>query len=291
MEFDSLPEDCLSYVISLTSPRDACRLALVSSFFQSASESDSVWEKFIPSDFLEILSRSVFSIPFSSKKQLYFNLCNPVLLDGGKKIFWLEKSTCRKCYTLLARELSITWGSNPLYWSWKCLPQHSQSSFLEVAELRTIWWLEIQGKIAASMLSPKTNYAAYLIVKFAERAYGLDTLPSETSIQTSSNQWKRGRAHLRFGNEQKRSLEQLYFLHRIQVLRSSRVGKEEEEHVPRERSDGWMEVELGEFFNDGVDGGEVKMSLKEVKGHHLKGGLIVQGIEIRPKFSSTVFLS
>ncbi|XP_042481596.1 F-box protein PP2-B15-like [Macadamia integrifolia] len=283
MEFNSLPEDCLSYVISLTSPRDACRLALVSSFFKLASQSDTVWEKFLPSDFLQILSRSVFSIPFSSKKQLYFNLCNPVLLDGGKKIFKLEKSTSRKCYTLLARELSITWGSNPLYWTWKC-PPHSQSRFSEVAELRTIWWLEIQGKIAASMLSPKTTYAAYLIVKFADRAYGLDTLPSETSIQTSSYQW-RGTAYLRFGDEQKRSLEQLYFSNRIQVLRS-RVGKEEE-HVPRERSDGWMEVELGEFFNSGVEG-DVKMGLKEVKGHHLKGGLIVQGIEIRPKFSSSI---
>ncbi|KAJ4955723.1 hypothetical protein NE237_012506 [Protea cynaroides] len=277
--FDSLPEDCLSYILSLTSPQDVCRLALVSSFFRSASQLDSVWEKFLPSDFLEILSRSDSSIPLSPKKQLYFSLCDPILLDGDKKIFSLDRSTCKKCYTLLARELSITWGSNPLYWTWKCLP-HSQSRFTEVAELRTICWLEIQGKIAASMLSIKTTYIAYLIVKIADRAYGLDTMPSETSVQTSSYQWK-GTAYLRCSNSQKRSLEQLYYSNRIQVLRS-RVAKEGEDKVPRERSDGWMEVELGEFFNDGIEG-EVTMGLKEVKGHHLKGGLIVRGIEIRPK--------
>ena len=36
------------------------------------------------------------------------------------------------------------------------------------------------------------------------------------------------------------------------------------------------------FYNDEGDG-EVKMCLMEVKGEHLKGGLIVEGIELRPK--------
>ena len=56
-----------------------------------------------------------------------------------------------------------------------------------------------------------------------------------------------------------------------------------EERVPREREDGWLEIELGEFYSDGSDE-EVKVSLKEVKGEHLKGGLIVEGIELRPKW-------
>jgi hypothetical protein len=45
-----------------------------------------------------------------------------------------------------------------------------------------------------------------------------------------------------------------------------------------------LEIELGEFFS-GENDEEVKMSLMEVKGHHLKGGLIIEGIEIRPKHS------
>ena len=36
------------------------------------------------------------------------------------------------------------------------------------------------------------------------------------------------------------------------------------------------------LYNHGVDV-EVKMCLKEVTGTHLKGGLVVEGIELRPK--------
>ncbi|KAI3810482.1 hypothetical protein L1987_20098 [Smallanthus sonchifolius] len=48
------------------------------------------------------------------------------------------------------------------------------------------------------------------------------------------------------------------------------------------RGDGWLEVELGEFFVGGKSE-MVKISLMEVKGHQLKGGFIFEGIEIRPK--------
>ncbi|OMO98637.1 Phloem protein 2-like protein [Corchorus capsularis] len=49
-----------------------------------------------------------------------------------------------------------------------------------------------------------------------------------------------------------------------------------------EREDGWMEVELGEIFS-GENDEEVKMGLMEVKGCHLKGGLVIEGTEVRPK--------
>ncbi|KAM7474180.1 hypothetical protein LguiB_021423 [Lonicera macranthoides] len=51
--------------------------------------------------------------------------------------------------------------------------------------------------------------------------------------------------------------------------------------IPEEREDGWMEIELGEFFSNERDK-EVKMRLMEVKGLQLKGGLIIEGIEVRP---------
>ena len=131
-------------------------------------------------------------------------------------------------------------------------------------ELRTICWLEIQGKIKTNMLSPNTIYEAYLVVKFAHRAYGLDSLPSEISLVV--------------GN---------YESHGIVYLRcrdSNKILSMKEERIPCKREDGWVEIELGEFYNDdGGDDEEVKMSLREVKGHHLKGGLIIEGIEIRPR--------
>lgn len=53
-------------------------------------------------------------------------------------------------------------------------------------------------------------------------------------------------------------------------------------HV-KDKTYGLVEVELGKFFNGVCDDDEVKMSLKEVKGYELKGGVMVEGIEVRPK--------
>ena len=51
---------------------------------------------------------------------------------------------------------------------------------------------------------------------------------------------------------------------------------------PKERVDGWPETELGEFFNEsGEDHGELEMSILEVKDGDWKGGLILQGTEIK----------
>ena len=43
-----------------------------------------------------------------------------------------------------------------------------------------------------------------------------------------------------------------------------------------------MEVELGEFYNEECNDGEVSISLKETGGT-CKTGLIIRGIEIRNK--------
>lgn len=144
--------------------------------------------------------------------------------------------------------------------------------FAKGVELTTTWWLEIEGKINTTMLSPNTTYQAYLIVKFANRAYGLDSLPSEVCVVVGKSKYEsHGTVYLRCQTNQKK----------CSWTRSR--GSKGQERIPREREDGWVEIELGEFYNDGGGDEEVKMSLREVKGPHLKGGLVVEGIEIRPK--------
>ncbi|KAA8536793.1 hypothetical protein F0562_029271 [Nyssa sinensis] len=274
--FDMLPEGCVSTILSLTSPPEACRSSLVSSIFRSAADSDVVWERFLPSDYRDIVSRSVTPLKFSSKQELFLSLCNPILIDAGNKSFALEKSSGKISYILSARELSITWSDEPSHWSWKYLPE---SRFPVVAVLRTISQLEIQCKIKTEMLSPNTTYGAYLIMKISDDAYGLDSIPSEISVEVG-NHVSSSTTYLYRRNSKKQQMECLFYTNRMQMLRS-RV-KEGNDQVPREREDGWMEIELGEFINGEVDE-EVKMSLMEVKGHHLKGGLIIEGIEVRPK--------
>ncbi|XP_057982262.1 uncharacterized protein LOC131167477 [Malania oleifera] len=274
LDWSSLPEGCIANIISVTSPRDACRLSLVSSAFRSAADSDSVWERFLPSDYPAILSRSCSPLSpwgdFSSKKELYFRLCDsPLLIDGGTKSFSLERCSGKKCYMLAPRSLSIAWGDTPAYWRRISLPE---SRFREVAELLFVCWLEIRGKMDTGLLSPATNYAAYIIFKFKERTYGFGRQPVEVSAGVGSQ------------NEV-----------RSVVLDPNggrwRCRPGEEEGVPDEgnqaylsvRGDGWREVELGKFFIEGDNCKELEMSLLEVKGLLWKSGLIIQGIEIRPK--------
>ncbi|XP_058103430.1 uncharacterized protein LOC131246999 [Magnolia sinica] len=286
-DFDGLNESCISHVLSLTSPPDVCRSSAVSTIFRSASESDAVWERFLPSDYPEILSRSASPVDFSSKKELFFRLCDSIPVDGGKMRFWLEKWSGRKCYTLSARELLIIWGDTPRYWRWISLPE---SRFSEVAELLGVCWLEIHGKFETCMLSAKTTYSAFLIVKFLNDVQGLDSLPMELTVRLGGKVYNKHTAYL-LASESRRqrhqtNLERMKeFMNTLPCSRPNRSRRINMENVriPSARTDGWMEIDMGEFFVDERSEGAVEMSLMEVKGGHLKGGMIIEGIEIRPK--------
>ncbi|CAN4111035.1 unnamed protein product [Withania somnifera] len=274
-----LPEDCISTIISLTSPPDALKLSLVSSIFRSVAELDCVWDAFLPSDWQDIASNSVTPLKLSSRKELFFYLCNSILIDGGNKSFALDKSTGKKSYVISAKELSILYGDEPDHWNWKNNPE---SRFTEVAELKTICRLEIQGKMKTGDLSPNTTYGAYVLMKISDGSFGLDSIPSEISISVGDEESVSSSAYLRHPrNKKKEQMESLLYRNRVETLKA-RVNKGEE-RMPRERADGWLEIELGEFFNGGNGDEEIVMKLMEVKGYHVKGGLVIEGIELRPK--------
>lgn len=272
-----LPEDCISTVLALTSPPDACRFMLVSSSLHSAAESDTVWARFLPSDLPRILSRSHTQLSYSSKKELFFQLCGSILIDGGIRNFSLDKVSGRKCCVLSARALSISLSNEPNHWTWTT---NSTSRFSEVIELKTISNMEIERMIETKDLTPNTTYGAYLVIKVSENSFGLDSIPCETSISNNTCSVA-NTTHLCPLDEQKQQLESLFFMNRTRMMEKRLV--EGEIRRPSKRVDGWIEVELGEFFV-GEKSERVKMSLMEVKGHQLKGGLIIEGIEVRPKY-------
>lgn len=62
-------------------------MSLVSTAVGAVAESDDVWREFLPSDYLEVLSRLADSpLAFKSKKELYLWLCSPMPFDNGKKV-------------------------------------------------------------------------------------------------------------------------------------------------------------------------------------------------------------
>ncbi|KAG6475607.1 F-box protein PP2-B10-like [Zingiber officinale] len=266
---EALPEACIANAISLTSPRDACRSSAVSAAFRSAVASDTVWDRFLPSDLKSILARADHPVDFSSKRELFFRLCDrPIFFDGGKMTLSLDRSSGAKCYMLSARELVITWADTNVYWRWVPDPD---SRFSEVAELLDVCWLEIHGHFNSKMLSSKTKYAAHLIFKLSDSAVGLDYPPQEASVK--------------LGTQSSTNLVCLQ-PNKNQDTDEEDTDEEATGHVvPQSRGDGWMEIELGELYNNGEEGedNEVDISLLEVKGGHWKDGLIIEGIEIRPK--------
>ncbi|KAL0335464.1 UNVERIFIED_CONTAM: F-box protein PP2-B15 [Sesamum radiatum] len=104
-------------------------------------------------------------------------------------------------------------------------------------------------------------------IPLAKRAFGLGVLPFEISIEVGDYK-TRGRICMK--RDECKSAETL---------------DEGEEGVLHARGDGWLEVELGEFYNNGNEK-EVKMEFKEVEGVQLKGGIVVEGIELRPKLTN-----
>lgn len=149
-----------------------------------------------------------------------------------------------------------------MYWRWT---PHSNSRFSQVAELLSVFWLDIRGKIDTQSLSPRTTYETYLVYRLANRSYGL----------VFAKTW------VRFVNERDDvPMDECTTVY-IQPRRSMRNNQSVE--FRQNRNDGWMEIKTGEFVNDQGDDGEVETRFMEIEGLHGKSGLIVEGIEFRPK--------
>lgn len=149
-------------------------------------------------------------------------------------------------------------------------------------------WLEVNAKIETQMLSSNTDYGAYFIFKFMEGTEGFENLPLKASVLTPCGGQK-SIIHLDpYGNLRKQcQLAREKAGHIFASIASGRISRAKlwtgwDKQLPREREDGWAEVELGGFFATEGEDGEVQMSLMEVSNNS-KSGLIIQGIEIRPR--------
>ncbi|KAJ6956996.1 hypothetical protein NC653_039041 [Populus alba x Populus x berolinensis] len=276
LHLNELPEGCIANVLSFTAPLDVARLSAVSPMFKSAAISDVVWERFLPSDLESVLSTSpdgsLLLASVSSKRELYFSLCdNPILVDNGRKSFSLEKKSGKKCYMLSAMDLVIRWSDSPHYWKWNSNPA---SRFPEVAELIKVSWLEIRGKFNTSMLSPSILYTANLVFKFSISAYGLVDQPVEVAMKLDGDKICE---HSVSWNAERRPVD--FFIY---SCRRSIPARESDGHYPKKRGDGWLEIELGDFLCTEGEDGELEMRVFDGI-NYWKHGLIVEGIEIRPK--------
>ncbi|VAI40196.1 unnamed protein product [Triticum turgidum subsp. durum] len=122
-----------------------------------------------------------------------------------------------------------------------------------VAELLSVCWLHIYGTINSRELTPATHYAAYLVFKLTHDASGLSS-PRQTSFVKPHEHEQGG-------------------------------GVGGVVRYPRHRVDGWLELEMGDFHTDTdiCGGDDVMMEVHEWEELKWKKGLIIEGIEIRPR--------
>uniref|UniRef100_A0A0D3FBY5 F-box domain-containing protein n=1 Tax=Oryza barthii TaxID=65489 RepID=A0A0D3FBY5_9ORYZ len=194
-----------------------------------------------------------------------------IFLSDGLTSMWLDRETGFKFYMLSARALQIV----NLTHSWRWISLTGSSRFSEVVEFLKGYRVEVCGKIPCKMLSGNSNYAAYIVFVVAEDSCGLASVWVAT-VGVGGRQSTR-QVCLDSSNR-----NDYYYEGEIEVPQDGSVI------LPQERADGWMELELGEFYNqEGNNQGEVCFSLVKPKaGRWLSnGGLVIQGIEIRPKIS------
>ncbi|KAJ0492867.1 putative phloem protein [Helianthus annuus] len=213
-------------------------------------------------------------------KEVFLRLCDhPIIIEQGNKSFWLDKWTGKKCYMLAARQLSIALFDSPTCWRWTSM---EKSRFTEVAELISVRPMEVIGNVNTSILSPNTTYVAQLVFMTTSKAYGFEYQPAEVCIGPFGDNSQTRMVYL---DPHARTRRRLL---RPRGVGSSRRGvlvvpAPSEDNCSKLREDGWFEVEIGEYFNKGGEEIEVEMSVVEIKGGNSKSGLIIQGIEIKPK--------
>lgn len=120
------------------------------------------------------------------------------------------------------------------------------------------------------MLSKNTTYSAYLVFSLDLSRVGLHSPCKETSVSLGGSRSTR-RVCLDVDDGHNHT----------DIWPSVRGDLPEDTLFSQLRSDGWREVEMGEFCSGEGDDGEVSISLMETSV--VKSGLVVLGIEIRPK--------
>nr|GMD74467.1 F-box protein PP2-B10-like [Ipomoea batatas] len=228
---EQLPEDCISEIVSFTSPVDAAVFSVISKRFKASSESDVVWIKFLP----------------------VFHLTRKL----GRNVLRL----------LLDRVFTFTGVNDPIHF---ITVHEGISRFAEIGVLHLSENLrEICGRISCRMLSEEIQYASYLVYRTV--LFGYFTPPVKGVCRFVENE-------SREEAEERASLISLDARGDSHFLLGT--------NVPRNRPDGWLEVEIGSFFNVGRNPdnlGEVESIVFAMGDFSMYLNIIVQGIEFRPK--------
>ncbi|PWA91030.1 Phloem protein 2-like protein [Artemisia annua] len=225
------------------------------------SDLDEYWEQKLPDDYEDIIKRSEYDVHWTTKKELYSILCTGLLINDSVEWLFLDNNG-NKCLMISARAAIV-----PAEYEWPTLPE---SRFGEVAVIdvsRNV----VFGKIKYGMLSPETTYANYIVYKLPQDQSKLEA-PLIVSSEGSGDYW-----YIYLVSPQTPVIV------RGKVDENTRKpsNKPKIKGIPRQRSDGWMEVQVLEFQTDASMGVIPGLELKTSSDVSLDG-IMIQGMELRP---------
>ncbi|GJT09451.1 kinase-like domain, phloem protein 2-like protein [Tanacetum coccineum] len=231
---------------------------------QTASASRINWEQKLPNDYTDLIKWSTYSIQWTTKKELYFLLRKGFLIDNGEK--WLSISKSMKKRLMIPAMEFLPKEK----WIRKSLPE---SRFKVVAESPDTDEFRIAFKIESKLLSPQTTYSCHLIYK-PPASYSL--IEGPIALINQSFRYPRSIYLI------------IPYLTNIRPMFDHKSDKqlntEKVKGHPKVRKDGWMEVQLWEDKIDstGNIGMDLSLNGMDIDGDYNFGGLVVQGIELRP---------
>ncbi|KAF7035668.1 hypothetical protein CFC21_046490 [Triticum aestivum] len=171
-----------------------------------------------------------------------------IFLAGKTKKYWVDERTRHNCFMLFPRGLHITWSEDPKYWTWHPLKEGSDAEAgIETVALQNVCWLEVQGKLELSHLTPGVTYEVFFEIKIDDPACGWST-PVNFRLKFPDG-----------------TIQQ---------------HKENLEEKPRGK---WLLVKVGEVKPHKGQNGEAEISMFEYDGGQWKRGLLIKGIKITPK--------
>ncbi|CAM6062893.1 unnamed protein product [Sphagnum tenellum] len=260
-EFSDLPEICIAMMLACLSPVEVAKLACVSRSFLDASESDLVWERFLPPPPYIHKLLAVHPNPPSqfACKEVFHHLCQPFVSSNHIQGYWLDRRTGGLNMSLSSSGLVITWSENENYWQWR---EDRASMFPLVAELKSVCWFEAKGEIVCTL--PPGTYTLSWRILFLENFGGWTGQPVHFIFSKNDGVDIESKCHMSPG--QSMPVVPGYNLPKI-----------------REVADDWREFDVGDFV---VERGEemtlLKFQMLEITGGWWKSGLCLDGVVVQP---------
>ncbi|KAL9236633.1 hypothetical protein vseg_011277 [Gypsophila vaccaria] len=200
----------------------------------------------LPHNFEAIIKDVDRPIDESSNEKLYQQLYVGVYLNGKKKKYWVEKKSNINCFMVFANDLSITWADNASYWNLHNV-ETSEDGTITIAQLRTVCWLEVHGRINTTHLSQGITYQVSYLIKLETSSYGW-----EVPIK-------------------------------LRLTLPNGTKQEHQECLKDKPKEQWIRLHVGDFVVSTENLGQVEFSLFEYEGGNWKKGLIIKGAIIEPR--------